>query len=401
MDARPVIGVDVGKEAHYAVALDGAGKQLKRTSLPNRQREIDDLVAWAKDLAAVVVADQPHGAAALLIHACWEAEVQVGYLHGLAMARARDFYEGEAKTDPKDAFVIADVGRLHPGRVHWLSPGAEERAQLELLCGHDEDLRADVNRLVNRLRGLMATHWPGVEAVLGERLLNTSICELLTRYPDPGQFQRVGHARLVRFLQDRRARRPELLVDKILAAASEQHTVVAGSTTAARLVANLAQELRHQLNRRQALGKEIESCFFEQPQAEILISLPGMGPRLGARVLVEIGDITRFESPSKLAAYAGLGPTPRQSGSSINTSAPSRGGNHRLKNALFLAAFASLSHPPSRAYYDRKRAQNRDHNEAVRCLARRRVDVLHSMLVRGVPYTWTQPDPSAISGQAA
>lgn len=56
---------------------------------------------------------------------------------GLAMARARDFYEGEAKTDPKDAFVIADVARTHPSRIVALSPILEERARLELLCGRD------------------------------------------------------------------------------------------------------------------------------------------------------------------------------------------------------------------------------------------------------------------------
>jgi hypothetical protein len=61
-------------------------------------------------------------------------------------------------------------------------------------------------------------------------------------------------------------------------------------------------------------------------------------------------------------------------------------GNRRLKNAMFLAAFASLRHTPSRTYYDRKRAQGKRHNQAVLCLARRRVDVLHAMLSRAAPY---------------
>jgi len=56
------------------------------------------------------------------------------------------------------------------------------------------------------------------------------------------------------------------------------------------------------------------------------------------------------------------------------------GGNHRLKNALFLAAFCSLRHRPSRAYYDRKGAQGRQHNQAVLCLARHRLNVLYAML---------------------
>src|SRR5438128_219089 len=77
---------------------------------------------------------------------------------------------GESKTDPKDAFVLADVARAHPSRVVWLEPSSEALAHLELLCGYDADLRGDANRLTNRLRVLMLTHWPALERALGERL---------------------------------------------------------------------------------------------------------------------------------------------------------------------------------------------------------------------------------------
>lgn len=126
-------------------------------------------------------------------------------------------------------------------------------------------------------------------------------------------------------------------------------------------------------------------------EAAILTSRPGVGPRLGARITVEIGDVRRFKTPAHLAAYAGLGPTPRQSGTSIRGNVPSRHGTHRLKDAFFLAAFASLKHPPSRTYYDRKRTEGKRHNQAVLCLARRRVDVLHAMLTRRLPYQIPAP----------
>jgi len=65
---------------------------------------------------------------------------------------------------------------------------------------------------------------------------------------------------------------------------------------------------------------------------------------------------------------AGTGPTRSQRG------------NHALKSALFLSAFASLADPTSRAYDDRKRAQGKRHNAALVCLARRRIDVIYAML---------------------
>ena len=88
-----------------------------------------------------------------------------------------------------------------------------------------------------------------------------------------------------------------------------------------------------------------------------------------------------------LAAYAGIAPVTRQSGTSIHGEHPARGGNKRLKNALFQTAFVAIRlDPESRAYYDRKRAEGKRHNAAVMCLARRRCNVIYSMLRNGTLY---------------
>ncbi len=115
-------------------------------------------------------------------------------------------------------------------------------------------------------------------------------------------------------------------------------------------------------------------------------TLPGIEPRTGARILAEIGDGSRFAAGDKLAAYAGLAPVTRQSGKSLNAETKSRRGNHRLKNAMFLAAFASLRSPDSKAFYDRKRAEGKRHNAAIICPARRRCDVILAMLRTNQPY---------------
>jgi transposase len=113
------------------------------------------------------------------------------------------------------------------------------------------------------------------------------------------------------------------------------------------------------------------------------VTLCGFGPRTGARTLAEIGDPARFTNGGRLAAYAGLAPIDRRSGRSINNAAASRRGNHRLKNAMFLAAFVAIQHDPhARAYYDRKRAEGKKHNAAVICVARRRCDLIWVMLTR-------------------
>src|SRR5664279_6251031 len=114
--------------------------------------------------------------------------------------------------------------------------------------------------------------------------------------------------------------------------------------------------------------------------------MPGVGSRTAVKILTIVGDGSAFPTAGHLAAYAGLAPVTRKSGTSIKGESRSHRGNRALKSALFLSAFASLSDPTSRAYYDRKRAEGKRHNAAVICLARRRVDVLFAMLRDGVTY---------------
>lgn len=69
---------------------------------------------------------------------------------------------------------------------------------------------------------------------------------------------------------------------------------------------------------------------------------------------------SRFAYGSKVAAYAGLAPVTRQSGIPLRSESNSKRGNHRLKNVMFLAAFASFRDPASKAFYDRKRAEGKN-----------------------------------------
>ena len=120
--------------------------------------------------------------------------------------------------------------------------------------------------------------------------------------------------------------------------------------------------------------------------------MPGVGVRTCARILTEVVG-KDFPTAGHLASYAGLAPVTRRSGTSIRGEHPPRGGNKILKRALFLSAFAALSDPVSRTYYDRKRTQQKKHNAALIALARRRTDVLYAMLRDNKPYA--QPAAAA------
>ncbi len=178
----------------------------------------------------------------------------------------------------------------------------------------------------------------------------------------------------------------ERLVEEICDALDEQAVPVPGTDAAALIVPSLAASLTAVLDQRKLLAGRIEELLEAHPLSKVLTSMPGVGVRTGARILIEVGDGSPFPTVGHLAAYAGFAPATRSSGSSIWGEQPSRRGNKQLKRAFLLSAFAALGDPASRTYYDKKIAQGKHHTQALLCLARQRADVLFAMLRDGTFY---------------
>jgi len=115
----------------------------------------------------MVTVDQPRNIGALPVTVARDVGVVVTYLPGLAMRRIADLHPGNAKTDAKDAFVIADAARTLPGSLRRISADDEEIANLKMLAGFDDDLAADATRLVNRIRGVLVDVHPALERAIG------------------------------------------------------------------------------------------------------------------------------------------------------------------------------------------------------------------------------------------
>jgi transposase len=397
------VGLDVGKEEHFAEVLDDSGERLFTRSVVNDQAALEALLERAVEHGVPgLVIDQPGSIAQLALAVARAREVPVAYVPGLVMRRAADLYPGEAKTDKRDAFVIADTGRTRRRQVHWLDAGSDDLLdQLRVLNGFDIDLAADQTRVTNRLRDALTSVSPALERALGSRLAQAGVRDLLAAFPTLSSLRGAGRARAARAVKARSPRVADKIADALTAALAAQTLAVPAEATIGRVIAELAVELDRICARRDRLAAEIEEVFVAHPFGRLLQTIPGIGPRTGARILAEIGDGSRFPTGDKLASYAGLAPVTRQSGKSLNGETKSRRGNHRLKNAMFLAAFASLRSPDSKAFYDRKRAEGKRHNAAIICLARRRCDVILAILRTGQPYRTTTTDVPADIATAA
>jgi transposase len=388
-------GIDAGKTHHHCVVVDNEGRKLLSRRVPNDEPELlallsevaalDDEVTWAIDLA--------DGGAALLITVLARHDQRLLYIPGRTVNSASTSYRGEGKTDARDALVIADQARMRRD-LNLLRPHDEATIELKVLTGRRADLVCDRTRAVNRLRGVLTSMFPALERAL--ELTNAGPLTLLTAYQSPAALRRLGVARLEAWLRNRKVRNATALAKAAVDAAERQHTVVTGEKAIAKMVRTLAREVIALNDKVSEVDEAIEKCFRQHNAADVIVSLPGIGPLLGAEFLAATGgDMTFFANPDRLAGFAGLAPAPRDSGRiSGNLHRPKR--YHRgLQRVFYTSALISIRCcPESRRFYDRKRAEGKRHTQAVLALARRRVNVLWALLRDKRCYQTAPPAPS-------
>ncbi|MFI6576203.1 IS110 family transposase [Nocardiopsis sp. NPDC050513] len=389
-------GVDIGKEHHHCVAINAQGERLLSRRVANDEAVLLDLLAdvLALDGDVLWAVDLNHGGAALLIGLLLAHDQPMVYITGLAVHRASGTYRGEGKTDAKDAFVIADQARMRRD-LGLLRPGDEIAVDLRTLTTRRVDLVCDRTRAINRLRAHLLEIFPALERALD--LTNKGPAVLLTGYQTPAAIRRMGARRLETWLRARGVHGAAALARTAIDAAQAQRTSLPGEKLAAIVVARLAKGVM-------ALDEEIaetetliEARFREHPHAEVIQSLPGMGPRLSAEFIAATGgEMDAFGTADRLAAFAGLAPAPRDSGKVSGNLRRPRRFNRGLLRVSYLSALASLKCcPASKAYYQRKRSEGKGHKQALLALARRRANVLWAMIRDGACYQATPPVTAA------
>ncbi|MFJ4428018.1 IS110 family RNA-guided transposase [Streptomyces bobili] len=376
-------GIDCGKTHHHCVAMDADGKTLLSRRVANDEPELLQLLGDVLDTSdgreVTWALDMTGGEPGLLIAVLINHLQELLYIPGRMVNRASDAYRGEGKTDARDARIIADQARMRRD-LRPIRPGDEATIELALLTSRRIDLVAERTRTINRLRSVLTSMFPALERAV--ELTNAGPLVLLTGYQTPAALRRIGLSRLTTWLRNRKVRGAENLAKAAVEAAERQHTAVAGEKVIAQMVHTLAREVMALNEKIAGTEKLIEGRFREHELAEIVLSMPGMGPKLGAEFLVAVGgSLDAFSTADRLAAFGGVAPAPHDSGkTSGNLRRPQRY-HRRLQHDFYTSALvSSWSDPNSKRFYDRKRAEGKSHIQAVLALARRRVNVLWALI---------------------
>jgi hypothetical protein len=273
------VGVDAGKEHHHAAAVDEFGRVQWSTRIPNDQTAIGELLSRAADHDVTWGIDLVGCETALLRAMLAVAQQTTVYVPGRTVKTMAAGFAGEAKTDARDAVVIANTIRMRHD-FQTVTPATDLVAHLELLLAHRSDVIDAWVRNISKLRRLMLRISPAMERAL--TFTNVSTLILLTGFQTPAQIRAAGRDELLAHLDRHRALHVAKTADTALAAAARQDITLPGQDLAADLVAQVAADLLELRRRLNAIDKTIASTFDQHPQSKVILSLPGVGPLVAA-----------------------------------------------------------------------------------------------------------------------
>ena len=399
------IGIDWGSENHAVCVLRDDGSVLDRFEAPHTRVGLTKaLKRMAKHGAAEtlpIAVERPNG---LLVDVLVDAGHPVVPIHPNVVKASRPRYAAvNRKSDPGDAYLLADLLRTDGHRFQPLGELSDEVRALRALVRGRDDLVAERVALANQLRANLETFWPGAVAIFAD--IDSPIgLAFIRRYPTPDSAARLGPKRLARFLARHRysgRRSPEELLERLRTAPdgkagtveveARRHVVLALVTALETLVASI-----------RTLTSEISHAVAQLPQGQVLMSFPRAGKVNAAQIVAELGDDpTRFPTEASLAAQAGVAPVTYASGKRRGVGFR-WAANKRLRNAITTWANNSRRESPwAQDIYLRARKRGCDHPHATRILARAWVRVLWRCWRDGTPYDAARHGAAHAFSQAA
>jgi len=379
-----IVGFDWARDKHDVCIMDASGRVLHAGTVRHAAKSLDELAgriaALEPDRSAVHAGIEQHDGALL----AWllDCGFTVYGINPKSADRARDIYRpAGGKDDRADARLVADVLRQNLERFKPMHPQSDATLHLRSLARLHMRLTARKTALMQTLRTLLAEWCPDVSRLCGDlnRLWQR---DLLREWPLHEDLAAAHGNRVNAFLGGHRL--PQATRERLLAVrAAKPVRIPQGRKMALRFETGLIlEELELLVARMAELERELEEALVSHPSFRVLHSLPVKGVQTLSMLVAAFGD--RRGNPTgwrALASRWGVAPVTYQSGKSRSVRRRRACDSHVLQ-ALSVLAFTtafSVAGCWARPFYDRKRAEGKDHHEALRAVALRWVKVIWAM----------------------
>ncbi len=385
-----IVGIDIGKHNHEATLIDQSGNIIgKSLRFANRfsgfQRLMDFLKTHVPDLSQVEIGLEATGHYWLPLYGhLRNASFTIHVINPVQSDALRNLYIRQTKNDSKDSFLIAEVVRF--GRYSETAVAAPDIHALRELCRHRFFVVDMVSDLKRKVIALLDQVFPEYEKLFSDTFGVTSV-QLLAEYTTPEEIVAVDTAKLCNLIS--LASRGRFGYDKaveIQDAARNSFGILLACDSLGLLIRQYLEQIQSLEQTVSLIDQEIARLYagFDSQ----LTTITGIGSVLAAVILSEIGDISRFESSAKLAAFAGIDPTVKQSGDFMGTRCKmSKRGSPYLRRAIWLASSSAAFHDPAiMQLYAKKRAEGKSHMTTMGHICRKMTSIIFAVLLDNTPY---------------
>ena len=290
----------------------------------------------------------------------------------------RDMFIRKIKTDAKDSFIIAELIRF--GRYAESNVAQDRLLALKELCRNRFYLVDMAGDLKRKLIALIDRVFPEYEAQFDTIFCKSSVA-LLKKYPTPQKLSNAHLDKLTELLwNSSNGHFGEWKARELRELARNSFGVEDCDGAYSTLILLMLDQIQSLSGKADALEKEISRLF--QSFDTTVTTIPGVGPIIGAVILSEVGDISRFSSADKLAAYIGVDPSVNQSGEFQAVHAHmSKRGSPYLRRCIWMASQVAVQRDPmSRAYYEKKAAEGLKYMTIIGHVTRKMTAVIFAIL---------------------
>ena len=380
-------GLDWASDHHDVVVVDQQGRIKLTLRIAHSAEGWNLLQAKLSQLGNVAVAvENNHGMAVeqLLSH-----DLETYPVNPMCAQRYRERKSPSGvKNDQLDAWSLADALRLDGHGWKRLVADDPLVGELRLLTRDEVNLIEQRTAFTNQLIASLRDYYPAAVEAFEDWTLPAAWA-FVERFPTPQALVKAGKRAWEKFLHAHKLYRPETYQHRLEIFARADQFAGTTAVTAARslLATSLAVMLRTVNLQLEKYRERIQTVFSQHPEHHIFASLPGIGPKLGPRLMAELGsDREHFDSAQSLQCFAGTAPVTIQSGK-FSKCIMRRACQLRLRAAVHLWANLSRSSCPwAQVYYRAHRAKGQSHACALRCLGQRWLKILWKMWQTRKPY---------------
>jgi transposase len=395
-----VVGIDIGKETHYARAFDCRGIELaKLLRFENTAQGYASLDEWMakimqqKEKTEAIVGFEPTGHYWFTLGDHLQKKGQkLGIVNPFHVKCTRELDDNSpTKNDRKDPKTIAML--VKDGRFRDVYIPEDLYQELRESVQERERIQEQLIALNNQIIRWLDIRFPEFNEVFKDWQGKTAWATLRA-FPTPAKVVEAGLTGIMTVWQSQLKKPSQKRAVKLLSAATESVGRTAGAEAAEVALQNMLSQYEMILQQRYELEILMQELLLRVPNAAKILKIKGLGMLTAAIIVSEIGDISRFRDPRQILKMAGLNLRENSSGKHKGRTTISKRGRRRLREGLFNVMIPMLANNEEfRQLHQRN--LNRERNplnkmQSIIALCGKLIRVLYAILTKGCEYDATK-----------